>query len=65
MKKSLLTPIGMQESSEFSTSKLSTMAQSRHRLISSESISFGFDGLVVMFHFTVDGKRNGCIVLNF
>ena len=51
MKKSLLTHIGMEESSEFSMLMLSTVAQSRHRLISSELISFvrWFD-LDVSFH---------------
>ena len=44
---------------------LSTMAQSQCRLISSELISFGFDGLILMFHFMVDGKPYGCIMLDF
>ena len=65
MKKSMPTHIGMQESLGFSTSMLSTMARSRCRLISNESISFGFDGLGVMFHFMLDGMPNGCIMLDF
>ena len=65
MKKSLLTHIGMEESSEFSMLMLSTMTQSQCHLISSKLISFGFDGLILMFHFMVDGKPYGCIVLDF
>ena len=34
-------------------------------LISSELISLGFDGLILMFHFMVDGKPYNCIMLDF
>lgn len=62
---SIPTRIGMPELLVFSMLMLSTMARSRRRLKNNELISFGFDGLGAMFHFKLDGKPNGCIVLDF